>query len=51
MLKTGKKVENGTLTFALSGWLDTTTAPQFEQEIKASLDGVTEIVLDMKELE
>ncbi|MBR3504781.1 MAG: STAS domain-containing protein [Clostridia bacterium] len=46
------KNQNGTaLTIALTGRLDTTTAPELENELKASLAGVTELTLDLKELE
>ncbi|MCR5791292.1 MAG: STAS domain-containing protein [Lachnospiraceae bacterium] len=45
-----KKNENGKLTVELEGRLDTTTAPQLEEDLKVSLDGVTELVLDLKEL-
>lgn len=45
-----KKSEGTALTLALEGRLDTTTAPQLEAEIKASLSGVTELTLDMAEL-
>lgn len=46
------KNQNGTeLTISLSGRLDTTTAPVFEEEIKNSLDNVAKLVLDFKELE
>ena len=39
------------LTLALEGRLDTTTAPQLEGELKASMDGVTELDLDFEKLE
>ena len=39
------------LTIALEGRLDTTTAPQLEAEIKGSISGVTELVLDFAKLE
>lgn len=46
------KTQNGTnLTVALEGRLDTTTAPQLEAELKRSLSGVTEFVLDLAALE
>ena len=46
------KEENGTnLTVSLEGRLDTTTAPQFEGELTSSLDGKTEVVLDLAKLE
>lgn len=35
---------------ALEGRLDTTTAPELEAEMKASLEGVTALILDMKDL-
>lgn len=40
----------GILTIALEGRLDTTTAPELEQEIKSSLDGVTDLLMDFAEL-
>ena len=46
-----KKSEGSKLTIALVGRLDTTTAPELEAEIKSSLDGVTEFVLDFEALE
>ena len=39
------------LALALEGRLDTTTAPQLEAELKASMDGVTELDLDFEKLE
>lgn len=45
-----KEVNGSSLTLTIEGRLDTTTAPQLEAEIKQSLAGVTELVLDMKEL-
>lgn len=46
-----QKTQSGTeLTIALSGRLDTTTAPQLEAELKSSLDGVTALTMDFKEL-
>ena len=51
MLGIIKTIENGKALFALAGRLDTTTAPELEQELKASLDSVGELTLDMKELD
>lgn len=45
-----KTVENSTLILKLEGRLDTTTAPELEAEVRASLDGVKKLVLDMEEL-
>jgi len=44
-----KKQENGTLTLALAGRLDTNTAPELEAELK--LDGVSEVVFDFVALD
>ena len=51
MLNINKTIENGTTIIALAGRLDTTTAPELEQEVKASLTGLSELVMDMKELD
>ncbi len=46
------KALNGTeLTVALSGRLDTTTSPQLEEELKASLSGVECLILDLAALD
>lgn len=43
---------NGTeLTIALTGRMDTLTAPQLEEELKASLPGVESLALDFANLE
>lgn len=46
-----KKLNGTTLDVELSGRLDTTTAPQAETELKASLDGITELNFDFRNLE
>lgn len=46
-----KNKSGSTLTIALEGRLDTTTAPDLEKEIKVSLDGVTELVMDLTKLD
>ncbi len=46
-----KKLNNGELTVSLEGRLDTVTAPSLEEELKANLDGVQELVLDFQALE
>ena len=46
------KNKNGaTLKMAVEGRLDTTTAPQLENEIKGSLEGITDLVFDLSSLE
>lgn len=51
MLNINKNAEGEKLSIALEGRLDTVTAPDLEAELKDSLDGVTELVLDMNDLE
>ena len=46
-----KKLEDKKLNIALEGRLDTSTAPALEAELKASLEGITELVLDFEKLE
>lgn len=46
-----KNEEGAKLVVSIIGRLDTTTAPALENELKRSLDGITELVLDFKELE
>ena len=46
------KTQQGTrLTLALTGRLDTNTAPQLETELKRSIDGVTDLTFDFAGLE
>lgn len=43
---------NGTeLEMSLSGRMDTSTAPQFEEELKANISGVTKLILNFEQLE
>lgn len=51
MLNITKNIHEPELTVSLTGRLDTTTAPELEKELKASLDGVTTLVIDMAALE
>lgn len=47
-----EKTENGTeVTLALSGRLDTVTAPQLEEKIQESLSGTEKLNLDFEKLE
>ena len=46
-----KKLEGSTLTLALEGRLDTTTSPDLEEALAASLDGVTALVFDFARLD
>lgn len=49
-MKITKSKENTALTLGLNGRLDTNTAPELETELKASLDGVETLIMDMEEL-
>ena len=51
MLNIVKDANGADLTVSLEGRLDTTTAPQLESELKGSLDGVSNLVLDLSNLE
>ena len=50
-MEIAKTAEAGKLTLALTGRLDTTTAPALEAELKESYAGVTELVFDFEKLE
>lgn len=45
-----KEANGNSLTIAIDGRLDTTTAPQLEAEITGGLEGVKELVIDMAKL-
>ena len=46
------KQQNGTaLTLTVKGRLDTTTAPELENELKASLSGAESLIMDFSELD
>ena len=46
-----KTLNGNALTLVLTGRLDTTTAPQLENELKESLPGVEHLVLDFAALD
>ncbi|MCQ2437483.1 MAG: STAS domain-containing protein [Clostridia bacterium] len=46
-----KKIINKTLEIALTGRLDTVTAPDLESELTASIDGIEHLVMDFTKLE
>lgn len=45
-----KTCGNGILSVAISGRIDTTTAPTLEQELKGSFDSAESLVLDFAEV-
>lgn len=46
-----KSLDGSNLTVAISGRLDTSTAPQLESELQASVTGITYLAFDLAELE
>lgn len=46
-----KTKKDDSLSLAIEGRLDTMSAPQLEEELKSSLDGVAELILDLAALE
>lgn len=47
-----KKVQEGSkLTIAVKGRVDSVTAPELDEAVNSSLDGITELILDFSELE
>ncbi|HAM68574.1 MAG TPA: anti-sigma factor antagonist [Ruminococcus sp.] len=49
-MKIEKKIQDETVTLAIQGRLDTTTAPELEDEINGLGDSFQELVLDCGEL-
>ena len=45
-----RKAVNSTLTVTVNGRIDTATAPDFEKGAKPYLDGVSELILDFKDV-
>ena len=50
MLDIKKNQEGSKLVFSLDGRLDTITAPQLEEEVKSSIDDITELIFDFSDL-
>ena len=51
MLNINKTIDEGKASYLLEGRLDTVTAPELEKELKASLDGISELTLDFEKLD
>ena len=51
MLNITKTIDEGKADYMLEGRLDTVTAPELEKELKASLDGISELTLDFEKLD
>jgi len=51
MLTIQRTIENGSALLALEGRLDTITAPDLENTLKETLDGIGELMLDLGKLD
>ena len=50
-MEINKDIQEKVMMLKLSGRLDTTTSPELEQELNASLDGIEDLRLDFSDLE
>ncbi|MFI3171161.1 MAG: STAS domain-containing protein [Eubacteriales bacterium] len=50
-MKINKVLEGTKLSIDIEGRLDTSTAPSLEIEIKQNITGITELILDIEQLE
>ena len=50
MMEINKDKQGSDLTVALVGRLDATTAPDLDKELQTTLDGITDLVFDFKDL-
>lgn len=50
-MEINKKADGSNLEIALSGRLDTTTAPEFEKLLKESINGVTDLTINFEGLD
>lgn len=50
-MKIDKTLKGTELTLVLTGRLDTTTAPDLEAQLRASMDGISSLVMDFAALE
>ena len=51
MLNINKQINGSEAVVSLEGRLDTTTAPQLENELKSFMESVTNLVFDFEQLE
>ena len=45
-----KKKTGSTLTVSVNGRIDTATAPEFDADVTQNLDGITNLILDFKDV-
>lgn len=46
-----KELDGSTLTLKVEGRIDTTTAPELENTVKGSVDGITSLIFDFSSLD
>ncbi|WP_028504794.1 STAS domain-containing protein [Ruminococcus sp. FC2018] len=46
-----KESKGSKLTMAIQGRVDTTTAPELDKQLRESIDGVTDLILDFTKVE
>ncbi|MBQ2679707.1 MAG: STAS domain-containing protein [Firmicutes bacterium] len=51
MLNISKTIEDGKALFVLEGRLDIETSPEFEEDLRGSLDNIGELVIDFEKLD
>ncbi len=51
MLNITKEADGSRLTVSLEGRLDTTTSPDLDAELRDKLDGITDLVFDIEQLQ
>ncbi len=51
MLDINKVIDGDKLTVVLTGRLDTTTAPELEEQVNASLSGIANLIFDVAKME
>ena len=50
-MKIEKNINGNEMTVAVAGRLDTNTAPELEDSLKEDLNGITDLILNLKDLE
>ncbi len=51
MLDINKVIDGDKLTVVLTGRLDTTTAPELEEQVNSSLSGIANLIFDVAKME
>ena len=51
MLNITKNIEGKKAVYALEGRLDTVTSPELEEDLKVSVEGIDDLVLDLSKLD